>query len=93
MKLTPTTGKSIRQTIGTQHPEDIVDVGILAKLERDRLRAAFDPDFNFRIETEVARCFLGEVIDALVKHAGVFPLLAGHALLVHKKQPEIGEYN
>ena len=70
-----------------------MDVGILFELQGDRLWAALDPDFDFRIEVEVTRCFLGEVIDTFVGYAGVFPLLAGHALLVHKEQPEIGEHD
>jgi hypothetical protein len=68
-------------------------VSILAKLECDWFRAAFDPDFDFRIEVEVPCCFLGEVIDTFVGHAGVFPLLAGHPLFIHKEKSEVGEHD
>ena len=70
-----------------------MDVSILAKLERDRFRAAFDPDFDFRVEVEVTRCFLGEIVDAFVWNAGVFPLLTCHALFVDEEKPEVGEHD
>jgi hypothetical protein len=70
-----------------------VDVGVLFELQGERFWATLDPDFDFRVEVEVTRCFFGEVIDAFVRDAGVFPLLACHALFVHEKKPEVGEHD
>jgi hypothetical protein len=36
-----------------------VDVGVLFELQGERFWATLDPDFDFRVEVEVTRCFFG----------------------------------
>ena len=75
-----------------QHPLHVVDVDLAVEGANDAgLHFAGNPDFQLRIEVQVAGGFDAEPGNAFVGDGQIVGFLAGEALLFHQNQALVGE--